>query len=56
MGCNCSGKKKIRHIVTEPDNSKSTQNNKQTEETKLSLLKQMWEDAKAKDDTDDNSK
>lgn len=48
MGCNCSKKNRIKHLI----NSHSQEQNKsQAKNTnnKLNMLKQMWEDAKEMD-------
>lgn len=47
MGCNCSKKMKIRQLVKTGMKSKSADN---SSDSKLSIIKKIWEDAKNKED------
>jgi len=51
MGCNCSKKSRVRHIVkTTDDKQEETQ---EQQKSRLSVLKDMWEAAK-KGENEDN--
>ena len=51
MGCNCSKRIRTRMIKKLKSRYVTTQENVQNE-SKLSLMKQMWEDAKSNDNDD----